>query len=121
MHLVFDVNMYLTHKARLVEDGHYTSNTEGSTYTGVVSRETFIISLTYTTLVGLDKMAAELYNSYTTVSDMDKFYIICVPEFGSESIENKSIVKRALHEKISRIILYKSSLLFYGSFIIQFL
>ena len=39
VHLVFDIKMDLTRKARLVADGHKTPDPDGSTYAGVVSRE----------------------------------------------------------------------------------
>ena len=38
-HLIFDVKMDYTRKARWVLDGHKTGTPEGSTYAGVVSRE----------------------------------------------------------------------------------
>ena len=38
-HLVFDVKMDFTRKARWVLDGHKTPKPTGSTYAGVVSRE----------------------------------------------------------------------------------
>ena len=38
-HLVFDVKMDGTFKARLFKDGHLTEDSEGSRYAGVVSRE----------------------------------------------------------------------------------
>eukprot|EP00957_Ditylum_brightwellii_P158405 12056483-Ditylum_brightwellii.AAC.1 len=38
-HLVWDVKIDFTTKARCVLDGHKTVNTIGSTYAGVVSRE----------------------------------------------------------------------------------
>eukprot|EP00957_Ditylum_brightwellii_P010097 762975-Ditylum_brightwellii.AAC.1 len=38
-HLVFDVKMDFKRKARWVLDGHKTADLKGSTYAGVVSRE----------------------------------------------------------------------------------
>eukprot|EP00957_Ditylum_brightwellii_P015517 1168923-Ditylum_brightwellii.AAC.1 len=53
-HLVFDVKMDITRKARWVLGGHKTADPEGSTYAGVVSRESVRIALTYASLNGLD-------------------------------------------------------------------
>ena len=49
-HLVWDMKMDFTRKARLVLDGHKTPDLEGSTYVWVVSRESVRIALTNTTL-----------------------------------------------------------------------
>ena len=45
-HLVFDVKMDFTRKARWVLDGHKTPDPVGSTYAGVVSRESVRIAFT---------------------------------------------------------------------------
>ena len=97
VHLIFDVKMDMTRKARLVADGHKTADPEGSTYAGVVSRETVRIALTYAALNGLDIMAADIQNAYLTAPTSEDFYIICGPEFGSENIGKRAIVKRALY------------------------
>ena len=97
IHLVFDVKMDMTRKARLVADGHKTADPEGSTYAGVVSRETVRIALTYAALNGLDIMMADIQNAYLTAPTSEDFYIICGAEFGSENIGKKAIVKRALY------------------------
>ena len=44
-HLVFDVKMDFTHKARLVDGGHTTKVTEISNYSSVVSRESGRIAM----------------------------------------------------------------------------
>ena len=75
-HLVWDVKMDLTRKARWVLDGHKTADPVGSTYAGVVSRESVRIAFTYAALNGLNICAAEsagpvitegLYNLWTRV------------------------------------------------------
>ena len=53
-HLVWDVKMDFTRKARWVPDGHKTLDPIGSTYAGVVSRESVQIALTYAALNDLD-------------------------------------------------------------------
>ena len=63
VHLVFDVKMDFTSKARWVLDSHNTSTPIGSMYAGVVSRDSFSIALTYATLNDLDICAAEIRNS----------------------------------------------------------
>ena len=97
VHLVFDVKMDLTRKARLVADGHKTADPKGSTYAGVVSRETVRIAFTYAALNELDVLAADIQNAYLTAPTSEDFFIVCGPEFGSENIGRKAIVKRALY------------------------
>ena len=51
-HLVFDVKMDFTRKARWVKDGHLTPDPIDSNYAGVVSRESVRTALTYAALNG---------------------------------------------------------------------
>ena len=59
-HLVWDVKMDFTRKARWVLGGHKTPDPIGSTYAGVVSRESVCIALTYAALNDLDVFAANI-------------------------------------------------------------
>ena len=52
-HLIWDLKMDFTRKARWVLDGHRTPDPIGSTYAGVVSRESVRIAFTYAALNGL--------------------------------------------------------------------
>ena len=85
-HLVWDVKMDFTRKARWVLDGHKTPDPIGSNYTGVVSRESVCIALTYEALNDLDVFAANIQNAYLQAPSSQKDYIICGPEFGVEII-----------------------------------
>ena len=49
-HLIFDVKMNFTRKARYVSDGHETEAPDISTYAGIVSKESIRIALTYAAL-----------------------------------------------------------------------
>ena len=60
-HLVWHVKMDFTRKARWVLDGHKTPDPIGSTYAGVVSRESVCIALTYSALNDLDVFAADIH------------------------------------------------------------
>ena len=53
-HLVFDVKMDFTRKARWVKDGHLSPDPTTSAYAGVVSRESVRMGLTYAELMELD-------------------------------------------------------------------
>ena len=85
-HLVWDVKMDFTRKARWVLNGHKTPDPIGSTYAGVVSRESVRIALTYAALNELDVFVVDIRNAYLQAPLSQKDYIICRPEFGVENI-----------------------------------
>ena len=63
-HLVWDVKMEFTRKARWVLNGHKMPDQVGSTFAGVVSRESICIAFTHAALNGLDILAADIRNAY---------------------------------------------------------
>ena len=96
-HLVFDVKMDLTWKARWVKDGHLTRDPETSTYAGVVSRESVRIALTYAALNDLPVTAADIRNAYLQAPSSEKHYVICREEFGLEHVGKVALIRRALY------------------------
>ena len=96
-HLVWDVKMDFTRKVRWVLDGHKTPDPIGSTYAGVVSRESVRITLTYAALNELDVSAADIWNAYLQAPSSQKDYIIYRPEFGVENIGQTALIHRALY------------------------
>ena len=96
-HLVFDVKMDFTRKARWVLDGHKTSTPEGSTYAGVVSRESVRIAFTYAALNDVDVFAADIQNAYLQSPSSQKHYIVCGEEFGLENVGKRALIRRALY------------------------
>ena len=97
MHLIFDVKMDLTRKARLVADGHKTPDPVESTYAGVVSRESLRIALTYASLMSLQVWGADIQNTYISAPTSEKFWVRCGPEFGNKCMGKRALVKRALY------------------------
>jgi hypothetical protein len=95
--MVFDVKMDFTRKARWVLDGHRTPDVTGSTYAGVVSRESVQIALTYASLNGLQVCAADIRNAYLQGPSSQKDFIICGPEFGLENVGKRALIHRALY------------------------
>ena len=63
-HMIFDVKMDLTRKARLVAGGHQTDVPSESTYSSVVSRDSVRIAFTLAALNDLDVLAADVQNAY---------------------------------------------------------
>jgi len=96
-HIVFDVKMDFTRKARWVKDGHRTPDLEDSKYAGVVSRESVRIALTYAALHGIEVLAADIRNAYLQAPTSEKHFIICGEEFGLENKGKRAIIVRALY------------------------
>jgi hypothetical protein len=95
-HLIFDVKMNFTRKARWVKDGHLTPNPEGSIYAGDVLRESICIALTYAALNGIDVMAADIQNTFLQAPSTEKHCVVCGPEFG-EHCGKLAVIKPALY------------------------
>ena len=89
--------MDFTRKARFVLDGHKTPDPIGSTYAGVVSRESVRIAFTYAALNGLDVFAGDIQNAYLQAPSSQKNYLICGPEFGLENVGRVALIHRALY------------------------
>ena len=96
-HIIFDVKMDFTRKARWVKDGHKTPNSTTSSYAGVVSRESIRIGLTYAALHGLPVIGGDIQNAYLQAPSLEKHFIICGPEFGIENIGKVALIRRALY------------------------
>ena len=96
-HIIFDVKMDFTRKARWVKDGHKTPDSTTSSYAGVVSRESIRISLTYAALLGLSVIGGDIKNAYLQAPSSEKHFIICGPEFGIENVGKIALVVRALY------------------------
>ena len=96
-HLVFDVKMDFTRKARWVLDGHKTPKPTGSTYARVVSRESVRIAFTYAALNGLYVCAADIWNAYLQAPSSQNHYVICGPEFGLENVGKVALIHWALY------------------------
>ena len=96
-HVIFDCKIDMTRKARWVLDGHKTPEPLHSIYAGVVYRESVRIALTYAALNDLDVTFSNIRNSYLQAPSLQKYYIICGPEFGIENMGKKALIKRALY------------------------
>ena len=96
-HIVFDVKMDFTRKARWVKDGHKTPDSATPSVAGVVSRESIRITLIYAALMGLPVIGADIRNAYLQAPSSEKHYIICGPEFGIENEGCVGIIRRALY------------------------
>ena len=96
-HMIYDIKMDFTRKARLVAEGCRTPDPVNSTYAGVVSRESVRIALTYAALNDLDVYAADVQNAYLQAPCSEKYFTVMGPEFGNEYAGRKAIIVRAAY------------------------
>ena len=96
-HLVWDVKMDFTRKARWVLDGHKCHDPVGSTFAGVVARDSVRIGLTYAALNKLNVCAGDIRNAYLQAPSSQKDYVICGEEFGLENVGKVALIHRALY------------------------
>ena len=94
-HMVFDVKMDWTRKARFCAGGHMTDPPASITYASVVSRDSVRIALTLAALNDLNVMTADLQNAYLNADCGEKIWTICGPEFGPELQGRKAIIVKA--------------------------
>lgn len=95
-HMIFDVKMDFTRKARFVAGGHMTETPASLTYSSVVSRESVRIAFLLAALNDLDVLAADIGNAYLNADCREKIYFTAGPEFGSHEGQQVLIV-RALY------------------------
>lgn len=81
-HIVFDIKMDFTCKARLVAGGHVTDGPSSITYASVVSCESVCIALLIAALNDLEVAGGDVQGAYLNAPCREKLYTICGPEFG---------------------------------------
>ena len=95
-HMIFDVKMDLTRKARFVAGGHMTEPPKDSTYSSVVARDSVRIMFLVAALNGLDVLSADVQNAYLNAKTQEKVYFIAGEEFGPNK-GRPALIVRALY------------------------
>ena len=96
-HLVWDVKMDFTRKARYVAGGHRTDPPKALTYSSVVSRESVRIAMLIAGLNDLDIRLADIGNAYLTAPTTEKCYVVAGDEFGPDLKGRTLKIVRALY------------------------
>lgn len=96
-HIVFDIKMDFSRKARYVAGGHVTEPPVTQTYASVVSRESVRIAFLIAALNDLEIMTADVQGAYLNAPCKEKVYTICGPEFGPELRGRIAIIVKALY------------------------
>jgi hypothetical protein len=81
-HIIFDVKMDFTRKARFVAGGHMTDTPSSITYSSVVSRESVKIAFLIAALNDLDIMLCDIGNAYLNAPCCEKIWFVAGPECG---------------------------------------
>jgi Reverse transcriptase (RNA-dependent DNA polymerase) len=96
-HLVFDVKIDFTRKARFVAGGHVTSPPATQTYASVVSRESVRIAFLLASLNDMDVLSADVQGAYLNAPCHEKVYTTCGMEFGIENVGRVAVIVKALY------------------------
>ena len=83
-HMIFDVKIDFTRKARFVAGGHMTEAPASLTYSSVVGRDSVKIAFLLAALNDLDLMACDIGNAYLNAPCREKVWFIAGKECGHE-------------------------------------
>jgi len=93
LHMIFDIKMDFTRKARLVAGGHMTETPTASTYSSVVMRDSVRIIFLIAALNDLDILMSNVGNAYLNASPREKVYCI----FGGDDEGKIAVIVHALY------------------------
>ena len=99
-HLIYDVKMDLTRKARLVAGGHLNKGVpKHVTYSSVVSKESVRICVTLAALNDLDILSGDIGNAYLNAQPREKCHVKITDDllFGPSAIGKTALIVRALY------------------------
>jgi len=96
-HIIFDVKMDFTHKARFVAGRHKTDPPATLTYSSVVSRDSMQIAFLLSALNGLDIIAADIGNACINADAREKVYFEAGDEFGPLYKGQNVVIVKALY------------------------
>ena len=98
LHMIFDIKMDLTRKARLVGNGHETETPPETCYSSVVSRDSVRLAFLLAALNGLDILAGDVQNAYINADSKEQLYVKeAGPEFGPGFAGRPCMIVRALY------------------------
>ena len=96
-HIIFDVKMDLTRKARFVAGGHLTDPPTAMTYASVVSRESVRIAFLLAALNDLEILSGDIGNAYLNAYTQEKIYYRAGLEWGAHMEGTICVIVRALY------------------------
>ena len=96
-HVIFDVKMDFTRKARFVADGSRTETPVSVCYSSVVSRDSVRLALLVAALHDLDVFACDIGNAYLNAPCKEKIWFVAGAECGKENQGKVMKLVRALY------------------------
>jgi hypothetical protein len=100
-HMIFEVKMDFTRKARFVAGGHWTEPPANITYSSVVARDSVRIAFLLAALNDIDILAADVGNAYLNAYTKERVHTTCGlefgQEFGQEFVGRTAIIRKALY------------------------
>ena len=108
-HMIFDVKMDLTRKARYVAGGHLTDPPSSMTYASVVSRDSVRIAFLIAALNDFDILSGDIQNAYLNAPTKEKVFFYA----GDEWKSNKGravVIVRALYGLKSSALAWRNHL-----------
>lgn len=96
-HMIFDIRMDFTRKARFVAGGHVTDPPTAMTYSSVVARDSVRLAFLIASLNDIDILAADIGNAYLNAYTQEKVHTTCGPEFGSQHLGCVAVIRKALY------------------------
>ena len=96
-HIIFDVKMDLTRKARFVAGGHLTDPPTAMTYASVVSRESVRLAFLLAALNDVDILSGDIGNAYLNAYTQEKIYYRAGLEWGVHMQGTVCVIVRALY------------------------
>lgn len=96
-HMIFDVKMDFTRKARFVAGGHMNDPPPAITYSTVVSRDSVRIAFLLAALNDVNLLATDIGNAYLNAKPRERVYTTAGPEFGNELQGKPVLIVRALY------------------------
>jgi hypothetical protein len=95
-HLIFDVKMDFTRKARFVAGGHTTEPPASATYASVVSRDSVRLAFLLASLNGMEILSCDVGNAYLNAPCREKIWFKGGPECGEDQ-GGVMVITRALY------------------------
>ncbi len=96
-HIIFDVKMDFTRKARFVAGGHVTDPPTSITYSSVVARDSVRLAFLIAALNDLQILSADIGNAYLNAPTKEKVHTTCGLEFGQQYQGCYAIIRKALY------------------------
>jgi hypothetical protein len=96
-HMIFDIKMDFTRKARFVAGGHLTDPPKETVYSSVVSRESVRLFFLIAALNDLDILSCDVQNAYLNAGTKERNWFTAGLEFGLNNVGKPILIVKALY------------------------